>query len=73
VTDLMPNEERAAAVREVEAEIAGVELKLLSPSTLAAELDVSEHTLANWRAAGTGPAYARVGGLVRFGLRRQSG
>src|ERR1035437_9288588 len=41
-------------------------MKLLSPSTLAAELDVSEHTLANWRSAGTGPAYARIGGLIRY-------
>ncbi|MGA3186688.1 MAG: helix-turn-helix domain-containing protein [Bryobacteraceae bacterium] len=41
-------------------------LKLLSPVSLATQLEVSEHTLANWRAAGTGPAYARVGGLIRY-------
>jgi len=41
-------------------------MKLLSPEALAAALGISEHTLANWRAAGQGPPYARVGDVIRY-------
>lgn len=33
----------------------------LTPRQLAEELDVSTQTLANWRWAGTGPRYTKLG------------
>jgi predicted DNA-binding transcriptional regulator AlpA len=40
--------------------------KLLTAREVAEALGVSEHTLANWRALKTGPAYIRVGGSIRY-------
>ena len=39
---------------------------LLTPAELAIELDVAEHTLANWRAAGKGPPYFKKGGKIGY-------
>ena len=39
---------------------------LVSPPDLAAMLDIPEHTLAQWRSRGTGPAYIKVGRHVRY-------
>jgi predicted DNA-binding transcriptional regulator AlpA len=40
---------------------------LATAAEVAAALgDVSEKTLANWRSLGTGPAYVKVGRLVRY-------
>ena len=41
-------------------------MKLFSPESLAKELGISEHTLANWRSAGRRPAYAKLGGKIRY-------
>lgn len=39
----------------------------LTPTELAERLGLAKSTLANWRCAGTGPAYVRVaGGVVRY-------
>lgn len=41
----------------------------VSPARLSESLDgITEKTLANWRCAGKGPAYFKVGGLVRYKL-----
>jgi len=41
--------------------------KLLTPRETGRALGVSVHTLANWRAAGRGPAFLRIGrGRVRY-------
>lgn len=41
---------------------------LATPAEVAAFLggDFSEKTLANWRSAGKGPKFLKVGGLVRY-------
>jgi excisionase family DNA binding protein len=39
---------------------------LLSPTDLAAELQVPEPTLRQWRYLGRGPAYVKVGRHVRY-------
>src|SRR5262245_44406805 len=41
-------------------------MRLLSPSRAAEFLALSVRTLANWRVAGTGPAYCKGGGAVRY-------
>jgi Helix-turn-helix domain len=41
-------------------------LPVLTPTEAAALLRRAPATLANWRAAGTGPAYVKVGRLVRY-------
>jgi len=38
----------------------------MTPHEVAEALAVSEHTLANWRVERTGPAYIRIGGLIRY-------
>lgn len=39
---------------------------LMLPEEVAAQLRCDERTLANWRSQGKGPAYLKVGGLVRY-------
>ncbi|NQW89643.1 helix-turn-helix domain-containing protein [Curtobacterium sp. VKM Ac-2861] len=39
---------------------------LVSDVDVAALLGVSPKTLANWRSAGIGPSYFKVGGRVRY-------
>ena len=39
---------------------------LRTPAEVAERFVVAEKTLANWRSAGVGPAYARIGGRVRY-------
>lgn len=39
---------------------------LLTPSKAAEVLDVNTKTLANWRSLGIGPAYIKVGRLVKY-------
>lgn len=38
----------------------------LSPAAVGRWLGANEKTLANWRCAGSGPPYLKVGGLVRY-------
>jgi excisionase family DNA binding protein len=38
----------------------------LTPTEAAERLKVAEKTLANWRAQGVGPAFVRVGRIVRY-------
>jgi predicted site-specific integrase-resolvase len=38
----------------------------VSNSEAAAELGVTDRTLARWRAEGKGPAYTRVGGRIYY-------
>ena len=40
----------------------------LSPAEAATRLGVESSTLANWRWNGSGPAYLKVGGRVRYRL-----
>jgi excisionase family DNA binding protein len=40
--------------------------EMLRPRAVAAELDVPEHTLAQWRYQGTGPAFMKLGRHVRY-------
>lgn len=40
--------------------------EMIIPSVLAAELDVPERTLAQWRYHGRGPAFVRVGRHIRY-------
>lgn len=40
--------------------------RLCTPEEVADRLVVSAKTLANWRSSGVGPAYARIGGRVRY-------
>lgn len=40
----------------------------LLPQQLAERLRLNVRTLDNWRSLGTGPAYIKVGGLVRYRL-----
>src|SRR5579885_1828022 len=40
-----------------------MEVELLTPEQVAELLHISTRTLANWRCAGVGPRYARVGGI----------
>ena len=39
---------------------------LVSDVEVAALLGVSQKTLANWRSAGLGPSYFKIGGRVRY-------
>lgn len=39
---------------------------LLTPSEVATTLRVDTKTLANWRFKGTGPAFLKISGLVRY-------
>jgi hypothetical protein len=39
---------------------------LLTPERLAAELDIDERTLANWRHRGGGPPFVKVGRFPRY-------
>lgn len=39
---------------------------LLTATDLAKELNTHARTLANWRTAGTGPRFVKVGGSVRY-------
>ncbi|MBA8988889.1 MULTISPECIES: helix-turn-helix transcriptional regulator [Curtobacterium] len=39
---------------------------LVSDVDVAALLGVSPKTLANWRSAGVGPSYFKIGGRVRY-------
>lgn len=43
-------------------------LRLVDPSTAAELLSIDEKTLANWRSAGRGPRFARVGRSIRYPL-----
>lgn len=40
--------------------------EFLTPDEVAAMLRVDVRTLANWRSAGTGPRFTKVGRLVRY-------
>lgn len=42
------------------------DVDLLRPADAAALLKVSQQTLANWRWRGEGPAFVRLGRLVRY-------
>lgn len=48
--------------------VVGAPEPLATPGEVAAFLggDFSEKTLANWRSAGKGPKFVKVGGLVRY-------
>lgn len=41
-------------------------MNLLTPEEVAQRLRVSVLTLANWRSAGRGPAFVKVGRTVRY-------
>lgn len=41
-------------------------MNLLTPEEVAQRLRVSALTLANWRSAGRGPAFIKVGRAVRY-------
>ena len=44
-----------------------MEVRKIFPDTVAAEiLSVKRQTLANWRSAGRGPAFVKVGRAVRY-------
>lgn len=43
-------------------------LQHLRPADLAERWAIPTKTLANWRSAGKGPAYIKVGGTVRYTL-----
>lgn len=43
--------------------------RLLSPKETGALLVISEKTLANWRSAGKGPPYLRLGGGTKARIR----
>ena len=40
--------------------------QILTPAAVAAQTGFSEKTLANWRVLGQGPAFFKVGRLVRY-------
>jgi predicted site-specific integrase-resolvase len=40
--------------------------ELMSQHELAALLDINAATLANWRSAGRGPRYVKLGGKVKY-------
>lgn len=67
-----PLAELLARVDDLERRLSGPSApvldSLLSPPTVAARLEVTERTLAEWRVSppGTGPAYLRVGRGVRY-------
>lgn len=42
------------------------EVQYLTPEDLGRQWQVSTGTLANWRTNKTGPAFIRIGGLVRY-------
>ena len=46
---------------------------LLTPATVGKWLGKSEKTLERWRAAGTGPAYVKIGNNVRYQPRAVHG
>ena len=39
---------------------------LISPEETGQRLEKSQKTLANWRCAGRGPAYIKIGDLIRY-------
>ena len=43
-------------------------LRLVDAATAAQLLSVDEKTLANWRSAGRGPRFARLGRMIRYPL-----
>jgi predicted DNA-binding transcriptional regulator AlpA len=43
-----------------------MQIEMLEPPALAAELIIPEATLAQWRYRGVGPAYVKVGKHVRY-------
>lgn len=43
-------------------------LEFLSPKALARRWGMHVGTLANWRTAGTGPGFTRIGDLIRYPL-----
>lgn len=45
---------------------------LMDPKTAAAFMGLSAWTLAEWRCAGTGPRFAKLGGRVRYPLAEVS-
>lgn len=47
----------------------GALLELQTPAELAAQLRVTQETLANWRVKQAGPRFLRVGGQIRYRLR----
>jgi predicted DNA-binding transcriptional regulator AlpA len=40
--------------------------RLLTPQQVSADTGIAVGTLANWRVLGTGPAFVKVGRLVRY-------
>ncbi|WP_420846583.1 helix-turn-helix transcriptional regulator [Nocardioides jishulii] len=40
----------------------------MRPEALAERWDMTPKTLANWRSAGTGPTFVKIGGMVRYRL-----
>lgn len=38
----------------------------LTPQQVSSDTGIAVHTLANWRVLGTGPAFVKVGRLVRY-------
>lgn len=49
--------------------VTGGEAALRTTAEIAAQLKVTQETLANWRAKGQGPGYLRVGGQIRYEQR----
>lgn len=44
-----------------------MDIDLIKPRALAAEWQLTEKTLANWRSQGTGPPFLKIsGGVVRY-------
>lgn len=50
-------------------EVASLVERFLSPQALAERWDMDDGTLANWRVAGTGPIYVRIGGNIRYRIK----
>lgn len=46
----------------------GALFKLNTPAELAAQLRVTQETLANWRIKKAGPRFLRIGGQIRYRL-----
>lgn len=47
----------------------GAWFKLNTPAELAAQLRVTQETLANWRIKQVGPRFLRIGGQIRYRTR----
>lgn len=54
---------------ESAAVVSGGDPLLKTPAEIAAQLKVTQETLANWRTKGQGPDYLRVGGQIRYEQR----